>query len=207
VDATPDSAAAPPLLAALPSLSDDRKRIAVWAHYADGARGQANSEILVLSTADDHVVARVKIDDPDAKLSAETRPERLAAAEARLAKEHWTPLSKLDLDQDPTAAVRLQGLGQSVPQVASSARLSIRFHEPVLMVDLDAKRALTRRFTAWSDGPTRVCPDCVSCPAALADLAQAWADADARVALVVIGYGGGTDLCWEPDERYHAVRF
>ena len=202
-----EAAVDPPLLTALPTISDDRRRIAVWAHYADGARGEASSELLVLATADDSVVARVKIDDPDAELSGDDRPRRLAAADALLAREHWTRLVPLDVTQDATAAVREQGLGQSIPQVATNARLSVRFHEPVLMVDLDAKRALTRRFPAWSDRASRACQECIACPAALADLSQAWADAEARAALVVIQYGGGTDLCWEPDERYHAIRF
>jgi hypothetical protein len=44
------------------------------------------------------------------------------------------------------------------------------------------------------------------CPAPLAELGAVFGNRSKSVLLLVIRYHGGSDVCWEPDETFHALQ-
>jgi hypothetical protein len=154
----------------------------------------------------------VRIDDPDeleAPELAGKRAERKAQAERvfAAASPRWRPLVALAMEPDPTVRERFQGLGSTTPMLGRGSELVVHFAEPVLTIEQNGKIAFRRAFPQWSDRPFRGCPTCTACPGALSDLDAAYVDAGARVMLIVLRLGGGTDVCWEHGPTYHTVRY
>jgi len=217
---TPRSRSAPSLGAAhpalptlrfgqLPAVSDDGRLVAVAMRLADGARANDNLALGIIDVGADRLVDRVVIvdaEDPDKP----DRPAREAAAEALLAKRAWRPLRPLELREDPGAPVRQGGVGGPVrARLAVGQGIRVSYREPVLAVREGPRsgreifRRTERRFSAPA-GPR--CKGCEDCPAPLASLVAADVDPATGILLLEIGYDGGTDVCWEPDQTFHVVR-
>ncbi|NUP14448.1 MAG: hypothetical protein HOW73_51115 [Polyangiaceae bacterium] len=209
--ATPDVGdQLPAELAALPALSEDGSRVALLASYEDGARALPNRELLVLDVARGTVLERFEIEDPDLGLDPPDPVERLELAARLLRTQTWRPLERLEMVADTDLRARTNFMyGQDLFQ-AKGAGFTIRYHEPKLMIDDNGKRVLNRAFASWSDKGGKkhpLCPDCHACPPTIAGLAEAFVEKDARVALLVVTYHFGSDMCWEPDRTYHVFRF
>jgi hypothetical protein len=193
----------------LPAVSDDGKLVAVAMRLADGARANDNLTLGIIDVGADRLVDRVVIvdaEDPDKP----GRPAREAAAEALLAKRAWRPLRPLEMREDPGAPVRQGGAGGPVrARLAVGQGIRVSYREPVLTVregprsDRQTFRRAERGFSAPA-GPR--CKGCEDCPAPLASLVAANVDPATGILLLEIGYDGGTDVCWEPDQTFHVVR-
>jgi hypothetical protein len=202
-------AARPPRLGQLPAVSDDGKLVAVAMRLADGARANDNLTLAIIDVDADRLVDKIVI--VDAENPAEPgRAAREAAAEALLARRAWHRLRPLELREDPGAPGRQRGVGGPVQaRLAVGEGMRVSYREPVLTVrqgpanGREIFRRAERRFSAPA-GPR--CKGCENCPAPLASLAAVDLDPATGVLLLEIGYDGGTDICWEPDQTFHVVR-
>jgi hypothetical protein len=199
-----------PGLGQLPAVSDDGTLVAVAMHLADGARANDNLTLGIIDVAADRLVDKVVIVDAE-NPDQPGRAAREAAAEVLLAKRAWHRLRPLELREDPGAPVRQRGVGGPVrARLALGEGLRVSYREPILTVrqgpanGRELLRRAERRFSAPA-GPR--CSGCENCPAPLASLAAADVDPATGVLLLEIEYHGGTDLCWEPDQTFHVVRF
>jgi hypothetical protein len=180
-----DAGGGPPLpaawLANLPAVSDDGSTLAIANHESLGARGDERLLLDFIDVASDRLVRRIIVSDPD-------HPESQAGAEAKaravLAERNWVKLHKLD------------ALG-----------LEVQYREPAFAVrDTTSNADLVRKKEkTWSHPAGTRCPGCDVCPAPLATLADAWADRLHGVVLVDVSFSGGSDICWEPPDDFHAV--
>jgi hypothetical protein len=195
----------PAWLANLPAVSDDGSVLAVANHESLGARGDERLLLDFIDVASDRLVRRIIVSDPD-------HPESRAGAETKaravLAERSWVKLHKLDVRED-TAAPWRQG-GVSAParsNVASGDGLEVQYREPALAVrDTTSSADLARKKEpTWSHPAATRCIGCEVCPAPLAILADAWADRLHGVLLVDLSFTGGSDICWEPPDDFHAV--
>jgi len=175
------SPASPAWFADLPAVSDDGSVVAVANHESLGARGDERLLLDFIDVGSDRLVRRIIVSDPD-------HPESHASAEAKaravLAERSWVRLRKPEM------------LG-----------LEVQYHEPALAVRDTTSSAdlLRKKETTWSHPAGRPCPGCEVCPAPLANLEDAWVDRLRGVMLVDVSFSGGSDLCWEPPDDFHAV--
>ena len=197
-------------IAELPAVSDDGKLVAVAIRLADGARGNDNLTLGLIDIGGDRLVDSVVIVDAE-NPDQPGRAAREAAAQALLAKHLWHQLRPLELRADPDAPVRQGGVGGPVQaRLAVGQGIRVSYREPVLAVRQGPRsgreifRRAERRFSAPA-GPR--CKGCEDCPAPLASLQAASVDLATGVLLLEIGYDGGTDVCWEPEQTFHVVRF
>jgi len=171
----------PAWLADLPAVSDDGSIVAVANHESLGARGDERLLLDFIDVASDRLVRRIIVSDPD-------HPESHAGAEAKaravLAEGRWVKLHK--------------------PETLG---LEVQYHEPALAVRDATSSAdlLRKKETAWSHPAGRPCPGCEVCPAPLANLEAAWVDRLRGVLLLDVSFSGGSDICWEPPDDFHAV--
>lgn len=189
----PDSAnpaTAPAWLAGLPAVSDDGSILAVANHESLGARGDERLLLDFIDVASDRLVRRVIVSDPD-------HPESHAGAEAKaravLAERTWVKLHQLDVDENT--------------HVGSGNGLEVQYREPAFSVrDTTSRFDLVRKSErTWSHPAGARCPGCDVCPAPLAILASAWEDRLHGTMLVELTFTGGSDICWEPPDDFHAV--
>jgi len=168
-------------LAGLPAVSDDGSTLAVANHESLGARGDERLLLDFIDVASDRLVRRIIVSDPD-------HPESHAGGEARaravLGEGKWVKLRKLD-----------------------AFGLEVQYREPAFAVrDTTSHADLVRKKeTTWSHPAGTRCPGCDVCPAPLATLSDAWADRLHGVVLVDVSFSGGSDICWEPPDDFHAV--
>jgi hypothetical protein len=179
-----DAGGSPPSAAwldGLPAVSDDGSILAVANHESLGARGDERLLLDFIDVASDHLVRRIIISDPD---HPESRPGAEAKARAVLGERTWVKLHKLDM------------IG-----------LEVQYREPALAVrDKTSSADLVRKKErSWSHPAAAGCPGCAVCPPPLANLADAWADRLHGVLLVDLSFSGGSDICWEPPDDFHAV--
>jgi hypothetical protein len=180
-----DDAGGPPppaaWLADLPAVSDDGSIEVLANHESLGARGDERLLLDFIDVASDRLVRRIIVSDPD-------HPESRAGAEAKaravLGERHWVKLRKLD-----------------------AFGLEVQYREPALAVrDTTSSADLVRKNEpTWSHPGGARCPGCDVCPAPLAVLEHAWADRLHGVLLVDLSFAGGSDICWEPPDDFHAV--
>ncbi|HEX8789832.1 MAG TPA: hypothetical protein VF765_02690, partial [Polyangiaceae bacterium] len=143
-----------------------------------------------IDVASDRLVRRIIVSDPE-------HPESRAGAEAKaravLGEGTWVKLHELHVDEDS--------------HVASRDGLAVQYHEPALAVrDTTSSFDLVRKNErTWSHPAGARCPGCDVCPAPLAILDHAWADRLHGVLLVEVSFTGGSDICWEPPDDFHAV--
>ena len=206
---TPRPASPAMRLAQLPAVSDDGRLVAVAMRVADGARANDNLKLGIFDVATDRLVETVVIVDAETP-DKPGRATREAAAETLLAKRAWHRLRPFELRNDPGAPVRQGGVGGPVQaRLAVGQGMRVSYREPVLVVRQGPRdgreifRRVERRFSAPA-GPR--CKGCEDCPAPLASLVAADVDLVTGALLLEIGYAGGTDLCWEPDQTFHVVR-
>jgi hypothetical protein len=95
---------------------------------------------------------------------------------------------------------------ETSPLFGRGAASEVHFQEPELTIEFEGL-VTAHSFFAWSAQGGKACADCIACPAPLADLEAAFINEKLRVALVVIRYAGASDICPDPNETYHAVRF
>ncbi len=192
----------------LPAVSDDGKFVAVTITGSDGARGNDNLKIAIIDVDADRIVESIVIVDP-AHPEKRGRAKREAEAQAMLAKRVWRPMGVLELSDDPKAPARKGPVGGPfVAQMAVGRGLRVNYREPMLMVreagpkgrELVRRKARELSFTRRDS-----CRGC-DCPAPFASIANAAVDMAARVLLLEIQYDGGSDVCWEPDDSFHAIR-
>jgi hypothetical protein len=196
-------------LGQLPAVSGDGKLVAVAMRLDDGARGNDNLTLGIIDVGSDRLVKKVVIVDAE-NPDRPGRARREAAAEALLAKQAWHQLRPLALREDPGAPVR-QGVvgGPFQASLAVGQGMLVSYREPVLAVrrgpgnGREIFRRDERRFSSPA-GPR--CNGCEDCPAPLASLVGADVDPATGILLLEIGYEGGTDVCWEPNDTFHVVR-
>jgi hypothetical protein len=203
-----DAGGAPPpaaWLADLPAVSGDGRIVAVANHESLGARGDERLLLDFIDIASDRLVRRIIVSDPD---HPESRAGAEAKARAMLGERTWVKLHKLGVREDPGAPLR-QGTSGAFAQsnLASGGGLEVQYREPALAVrDTTISADLVRKKEpTWSHPGGPRCPGCDVCPAPLAILADAWADRLHGVVLVDVSYAGGSDICWEPPDDFHAV--
>jgi hypothetical protein len=202
-------APAPTRLEQLPAVSEDGKLVAVAIRVSDGARNNDNLGLAIIDVDSDRVVESVVIIDAT-KPDKPGRAQRRAAAQAVLARRVWRPLHALAVSEDPGAPERRGGTGGPYrSKLAAGQGLRVTYREPWLTVresGRDGRELLRRRATQLSLRAGERCPGCGVCPAPLAGIAEAAVDTAARVLYLVIAYGGGSDVCWEPNETFHVIR-
>lgn len=195
-------------LADLPAISDDGRVVAAALRVSDGARGADNLALGLFDVRTGRTTDKVVIDDPDDP-GKPGRAQREASAARLLARRLWVPLVRYALREDPTAPLRAGGVGAEFRNdLAEGEGLVVAYHEPVLAVREAAGRLLLRRREpSFSLPGGSHCKGCVDCPAPLANMSAVFGDRAHRVLFVIVGYHGGTDVCWEPDETFHVIRF
>ena len=201
---------AAPVLRDLPAISGDGSTVVVPIVDRDGGRGNDNLAIGVIAVADDKLVKRavvVDANDPDRP----GRSARQAAADRMLAlaAPSRTPLAALRIEEDSGAPLRQGGVSAAFrANRASGDGLLVEYREPTLVVRDSAtgREVMRRSVVPWSKPGGRRCPGCMECPPPLATAAGVWTDRTRQVLLVDVEYHGGTDLCWEPADTWHAVR-
>ncbi len=204
-DADPATPPPPAWLADLPAVSDDGSIVAVANHESLAGRGDERLLLDFIDTATDRLVRRIIVSDPD---HPESRRGAEAKARAVLAEGTWVKLRKLDVREDPGAPLRQGGVSGPVrSNVASRDGLEVQYREPALAVrDTTSSADLVRKKEpTWSHPAGARCPGCDVCPAPLAILADAWGDRLHGVLVVEVSFSGGSDVCWEPPNDFHAV--
>ncbi len=200
----PDDAGADVPVSAIgfPAVSEDGKTVAFANSDEDGARGNPNLAITVRGIDNDAVVWTILVQDasfsPEEIGSGSEERKRILAratqANAMLRKTKWLTLVQADPSEDAA---------NGYFDTARSGDLNIAYAEPKLTVTrggLDAgnTRILDRSFPAWLAKARRECSN-------PGRLSRAYLSRARRVLLVRIAYQG-TDSCWEPGGKYHAVR-
>ena len=180
----------------LPAVSADGKRVAFARSVSDGARARTNLALVILDVDGDRQRDSVVIDDPSDP-ERPGREQRVAAASRLLAADRWSPLVALHVEENAKAPER-QGMMITLrANVAVGEGLVVDYREPLLVIR-EGSRELVHRVAPTFSGNTR-------CPV-LANTEAAWGHRALGVLLIEVEYRGGTDLCWEPDQTFHAVR-
>jgi hypothetical protein len=202
--------AAPVWTRGLPAVSDDGKWVAVAIVVSDGARANDNLALGIFDVGRDRLAASVVVIDA-ADPAAAVRAARDARASALLAKRTWRPLQALVVGTDDAAPSRAGRVDDAKHcSEADGDDLLVRYCEPMLSVrdgSSHGRRLLGRAEARFSARGGERCKGCGDCPKPRARLAAVYVDRGARVLLLEIAYLGGSDVCWEPDETFHVVRF
>src|SRR5262249_17398114 len=82
--------------------------------------------------------------------SPAARPNPILEALGILESQAWTALAEYESEPDSSGKERMHGLGSSMPTSSSGEGVRVRFHEPVLFVDVDGRSIFHRAFAAWS---------------------------------------------------------
>lgn len=86
----------------------------------------------------------------------EERQKGLAQMKAILADGHWTAMTDYHMAIDDTVEERFFGLGSTVARVGTGEGLTVRFHEPELIItDAKGKVVHKRKYPSWSPKITR----------------------------------------------------
>jgi hypothetical protein len=85
----------------------------------------------------------------------EARRQRIAEIDAVLKERSWVTLAPYAIEDDPTLEPRFTGLGVTTPRRARGEGWLVMFHEPLLIVQEEAGRAVLRRaFPRWTPNIT-----------------------------------------------------
>ncbi|MFO0756368.1 MAG: hypothetical protein U0359_07750 [Byssovorax sp.] len=172
---------------ASPLLSSDGKTILLGPRVIDDGASIAYLTLLDIDRdREARAITAGAADPPDVQRA------RLAEARALLDTLGGSPLVAYETSADPTGRERVHGLGSSLPMAATGEGLRVRFHEPTLIADEPAGRAIfTRAFPAWSQRGPVAGERCL----AYADLRRVWGRRSLGVLLVEIGYSASPHFC------------